>query len=195
MAGEEEQQTEPALFELETVVLAEPKRSRWRRYQGPALAVSTAHGPPLAQVTFFDDTHLVLTHTSGEPVLHIEQSEPSEFRFTDAADREIGHASAPRLFKSTQLKLSTAEGRQLLLARPGLPYSQWHLTETAPHENPAPEVLGRVTVSTVDSWIGLQQYVVETDPRLNAQDRRTVIAAVVCLHVLRRPPGAKASPA
>ncbi|MGW1752460.1 hypothetical protein ACWCRD_44100 [Streptomyces sp. NPDC002092] len=50
-------------------------------------------------------------------------------------------------------------------------------------------------MSTVDSWIGLQQYVVDMDPRLEAGDRRTVVAAAICLHLLRRPPGHTAAPA
>jgi len=50
-------------------------------------------------------------------------------------------------------------------------------------------------VSTIDSWIGLQQYVVEMDPRLDASQPCTVVASVVCLHLIRRPPGDSAAPA
>lgn len=187
--------TEPGLFELEAVVVAQPKRSRWRRYLGPALAVSTVKGTPLAKVTYTDDTHCVLTKTSGEFIVRIEQSGPVEFRFTDAADREVGSAGARGLVKTRQLSLQTEQGRRLLLTRPGLLYAEWHLTETGPEGGPAPEILGRVTVSTIDSWIGLQQYVVDMDARLDASERRTVVASVVCLHLLRRPPGASAAPA
>ncbi|MFF3878106.1 hypothetical protein [Streptomyces sp. NPDC001978] len=187
--------TEPGLFELEAVVVGQPKRSRWRRYVGPALAVSTVKGTPLAWVTYTDDTYSVLTKTSGEFIVRIEQFGPVEFRFTDAADREVGTAGAGGLIKTRQLSLQTEQGRQLLLTRLGLLYAEWHLTETDPEGGPAPEILGRVTVSTIDSWIGLQQYVVEMDPRLNASERRTVVASVVCLHLLRRPPGDSATPA
>ncbi|NUR02696.1 MAG: hypothetical protein HOY79_41070 [Streptomyces sp.] len=45
------------------------------------------------------------------------------------------------------------------------------------------------------SHIGLRQYVVDTGPRLEAGDRRTVLTAVICLHLLRRPPGDSAAPA
>ena len=187
--------TEPGLFGLEALVVGQPKRSWWRRYVGPALAVSTVEGTPLAWVTYTDDTFSVLTKTSGEFIVRIEQFGPAEFRFTDAEDREVGTAGARGLMKTRQLSLRTEQGRQLLLTRPGLLNVEWHLTETDPEEDPAPEILGRVTVSTIDSWIGLQQYVVETDPRLNASERRTVVASVVCLHLLRRPPGGSAAPA
>ncbi|MFJ9756497.1 hypothetical protein [Streptomyces sp. NPDC101149] len=187
--------TEPGLFELETVVVGQPRRSRWRRYVGPALAVSTVEGTPLAWVTYTDDTYSVLTTTSGEFVVRIEQFGPVEFRFTDAADREVGTAGALGLIKTRQLSLRTEEGRHLLLTRPGLLNAEWQLTETDPERDPTPEILGRVTVSTIDSWIGLQQYVVETDPGLEASERRTVVASIVCLHLLRRPPGGSAAPA
>ncbi|MET8450869.1 hypothetical protein [Streptomyces sp. NPDC005209] len=187
--------TEPGLFELESVVVGQPKRSRWRRYVGPALAVSTVEGAPLAWVTFTDDTYCVLTTTSGEFIVRIEQFGPVEFRFTDAADREVGTAGASGLVKTRQLSLRTEQGRQLLLTRLGLVSTEWHLTETDPQGGPTPEILGRVTVSTIDSWTGLQQYVVEMAPSLDACERRTIVASVVCLHQLRRPPGASASPA
>lgn len=186
---------EPGLFELETVVVGQPKRSRWRRYLGPALALSPATGAPLAWVTYTDDTCSVLTHTSGQFLVGIEQFGPTEFRFTDSADQEVGTADARGLVKTRQLTLRTEQGRQLLLTRPGLLNTEWHLTETDPGSDPAPEILGRVRVSTIDSWIGLQQYVVEMGPSLNASERRTVIASVVALHLLRRPPGDHTTPA
>ncbi|MFI7503978.1 hypothetical protein ACIBVL_36965 [Streptomyces sp. NPDC049687] len=186
--------TEPGLFELEAVVVGQPKRSRWRRYMGPVLAVSTVKGTPLAWVTYTDGTYSVLTETSGEFLFRIEKFGSAKFRFTDAAGREVGTAGARGLIKTRQLSLQTEQGRPLLLTRPGLPYTEWHLTETDPDGGPAPEILGRVTVSTIDSWIGLQQYVVEMDPRLDADERRTVVASVVCLHLLRRPPGDSTAP-
>ncbi|MGW7242775.1 hypothetical protein [Streptomyces sp. NPDC054804] len=182
------------LFELESVVVGQPKRSWWRRYTGPGLVLSTATGTPLGHVTYTDDAHSVLTGTSGEFIVRIEQFGPARFRFVDAADREVGTVDAHGLVKSRRLGLRTEGGRRLLLARPGLLYAEWHLTETDPEAGPAPEILGRVTVSTIDSWIGLQQYVVEVDARLDASDRRTVVASVVCLHLLRRPPGDTATP-
>lgn len=185
---------EPGLFELEAVVVGQPKRSRWRRYVGPALTVCTVKGTPLAQVTYTDDTHSVLTETSGGFIVGIEQFGPVEFRFTDAADREVGTAGARGIVKTRQLSLRTEQGRRLLLTRLSLLHTEWHLTESDPEGGPAPETLGRVTVSTIDSWIGLQQYVVETDPRLDASERRTVVASVVCLHLLRRPPGDSTTP-
>ncbi|MFS4096338.1 hypothetical protein [Streptomyces sp. AF1A] len=187
--------TEPGLFECDAVVVAQPRRSRWRRYVGPDLTVSTVEGAPLAQVTCTDETFSVLTEASGGFVVRIEHSGPAEFRFTDSADREVGTAAAPGLARTRQLSLRTERGRPLLLTRPGLLHAEWHLTETDPEEVPAPEILGRVTVSTIDAWIGLQQYVVDMEPRLDACERRTVVAAVVCLHLLRRPPGRSTAPA
>ncbi|MFE9094371.1 hypothetical protein [Streptomyces sp. NPDC007264] len=195
MAGEGRPIAEPGLFDLEAVVVGQPKRSRWRRYVGPALAVSPVEGTPLAWVTYTDDTHSVLTKTSGESVVRIEQFGPAEFRFTDARDREVGTVAARGLMKTLRLSLETEQGRRLLLTRPGLPSTEWHLTQTGQEGGPAPGTLGRVTVSTIDPWIGLQQYVVEMDPRLDASERRTVVASVVCLHRLRRPPGGSTAPA
>ncbi|MFJ9147956.1 hypothetical protein ACIRP7_07745 [Streptomyces sp. NPDC102270] len=151
--------------------MAQPKRSRWRRYTGPALTVSTVEGTLLAHVTHTDDTHSVLTKASGECLVRIEQFEPATFRFTDDTGRAAGTASAGTFIRT------------------------WQLTETDPHRSPVPEVLGRVTVSTHDGWIGLQQYLVETSAGLDAAERRTVIASVVCLHLLRRPPGGSNAPA
>lgn len=180
---------EARLFALQAVVVAQPKRSRWRRYVGPVLAVSTVEGTPLAHVTETDDTHHLLTAASGEFLLHIEQFGPAEFRFDDASGREVGTVSTGRFVKTAQLLLRTEGGRSLFLTRRGQLSIEWQLTETDPYSGPAPEVLGRVTVSTIDMWIGLQQYVVETGPGLDGSERRTVVAAVVCLHLLRRPPG------
>jgi hypothetical protein len=186
---------EAGLFALEAVVVGQPKRSRWRRYLGPALAVSTVEGTPLARVTYTDDTHCLMTDASGERVVRIEQFGPAEFRFTDATDREVGTPSTGRFAKTWQLRLGTVQGRRLFLTRRGPLSTEWQLTETDPDQGPAPEVLGRVTVSTVDAWIGLQQYIVETAPALDTSERRTVIASVVCLHLLRRPPGSSSAPA
>ena len=199
MAGEELPMPESGLFELETVVVGQPKRSRWRSYKGPALIVSTVEGTPLALVNHLDDTNYLLTAASGEFIAHIKrrtsygQFGPVRFRFTDVADREIGTAVAQGLVKRRQLSLRTERGRQLLLTWRGYSSIEWHLTETDPEQLPTPAILGTVTVSTIDSWLGLQQYVVETDSRLDASERRTVIASVVCLHLIRRPPGGEAS--
>ncbi|MFF5143374.1 hypothetical protein ACFY6U_27180 [Streptomyces sp. NPDC013157] len=190
---------EPDLFALEAVVVGQPKRSKWRTYRGPALAASTVEGTPLAEVTDIDHLHFVLTRTSGEVVVRIEkrswgepfqQFGPVRFHFADGADREIGTAGARGLVKSRQLSLRTEQGRRLLLTRLSAASVEWRLTEADPESgDPAPEILGRVEVSTIDPWLGLQQYVVEMTPRLDASERRTFVASVVCLHLIRRPPG------
>ncbi|MFD4502039.1 hypothetical protein [Streptomyces sp. NPDC058457] len=193
--------TQPDLFALEAVVVAQPKRSKWRRYTGPVLAVSTVEGTPLAQVTDVNHKHFFLTETSGEFIVRIEkrswfdpfeQFGPVRFHFMDfidGADREVGTAAARGLVKSRQLSLRTERGRRLLLTRQGQLSVEWHLTEADPAGGPAPEILGRVTVSTIDSWTGLQQYDVEMTHHLDASERQTVVASVVCLHLIRRPPG------
>ncbi|MEU0941400.1 hypothetical protein ABZ379_01190 [Streptomyces canus] len=192
---------ESDLFAQEALVVAQPKRSRWRRYTGPALTVSTVEGTLLAHVTLTDDTRHLLTRASGECVVRIEKSSrfgqfgPVRFRFTDSAAREAGTVDARGPVKTWQLSLLTAHGRTLLLTRRGLLSTEWLLTESDPHRTPAPEVLGRVTVSTIDGWLGLQQYSVVTDPRLDTSERGTVVASVVCLHLLRRPPDSSSAPA
>lgn len=193
--------TQPGLFELEAVVVGQPKRSRWRRYTGPALAVSTVEGTRLAHATNIDDTHWLLTTTAGEFIVGIKRFSQSgqfgtvRFQFTDAKDGAAGTANARGLVKTRQLSLQTERGRPLFLTRQGHLSDEWQLADTGPEQNPAPESLGRVTVSTIDAWLGLQQYLVETDPRLDASERRTVVASVVCLHLLRRAPGGSATPA
>lgn len=193
--------TESGLFELETVVVGQPKRSRWRSYKGPWLTVSTVEGALLAQVTHTDDTRFLLTRTSGELITEIArhagfaQFGSVRFRFTDPADREVGSAVARGLVKTRQLSVQTERGRRLFLTRLGHLSDEWCLTETDPEQSPAPEVLGRVTVSSVDAWLGLQRYVLEMAPGLDAGERRTVVVSTVCLHLLRRPPGDSASPA
>jgi hypothetical protein len=192
--------TEPGLFELEAVVVGQPERSRWRRYEGPALAVSTVEGTLLAQVTHTDDTRSLLADTSGECIVRIErrswfgQLGPVRFHFTDGADLEVGTAVTPAVMKTLRLTLQTEQGRRLLLTRWGHMSPEWLLTETDPRRSPEPEILGRVTVSSGDARLGLQRYVVETNSRLDASERRTVVASVVCLHLLRRPPGDSAAP-
>ncbi|MEU0413177.1 hypothetical protein ABZ307_35925 [Streptomyces griseorubiginosus] len=185
------------LFALETVVVGQPKRSWWRRYLGPVLAVSTVEGTPLGDVTLTDDTHCFLTTASGECVLRVEQSGPAEFRLATGTGREFGTLSTGRFVKTAQLRLRTERGRPLFLTRRGQLSAEWQLTETdpAPISAPAPTVLGRVTMSTIDAWIGLQRYLIETVPGLDGSERRTVLAAVVCLHLLRRPPGSSSAPA
>jgi hypothetical protein len=181
-------------FALETVVVTQPKRSRWRRYRGPALAVSTVEGTQLALLTHTDDTNSLLTDTSGRFLVHVNrrasygQFGPVRFRFTDVTHREIGTARTHGLIKSRQLSLQTEEGRPLLLTRRGYTSTEWQVTETDPEQSPASEILGRVTVSSIDAVLGLQQYVVETDARLDTSERRTAILSVVCLHLVRRPP-------
>ncbi|MEU5117975.1 hypothetical protein [Streptomyces asoensis] len=183
------------LFDSAAVVVEQPRRSWWRRYRGPALTVATVEGTELARITFTDHSRSLLTTSSGTLVVRIDrhtrfgQFGTVRFRFTGAAGEEIGAVTARGLVKTRHLGLRTEGGRPLLLTRPGQLYREWQLTETDPEEVPAPVILGRVTVSTVDAWIGLQRYLVETDPGLDASERRTVVAAVVCLHLLRRPPG------
>ncbi|MFI5963293.1 hypothetical protein ACIA8J_14075 [Streptomyces asoensis] len=182
------------LFDSAAVVVEQPRRSWWRRYRGPALTVATVEGTELARVTFTDHSCSLLTTSSGGLVVRIDrhtrfgQFGTVRFRFTGAAGEEIGAVTARGLVKTRQL-VRTEGGRPLLLTRLGQLYREWQLTETDPEEVPAPVILGRVTVSTVDALIGLQRYVVETDPGLDASERRTVVASVVCLHLLRRPPG------
>ncbi|WP_460060957.1 hypothetical protein [Streptomyces sp. YKOK-I1] len=194
--------TEPDLFEWSAVVVRQPQRSWWRLYKGPVLAVSTVEGTPLAEVISADDTDFLLADRSGEFIVRIERQagfgpwSPVDFRFTDAEGREVGCARASGPAKTRQLSFRTEGCRPLFLTRLAHLAIEWRLTETDPLRAgaPEPESLGRVTVSTVDLWRGWQQYVVETTPRLDTSERQTFIALVVCLHVLRRPPGDSSAP-
>ncbi|MEU1184553.1 hypothetical protein ABZ464_44465 [Streptomyces sp. NPDC005820] len=187
--------TEPDLFEVAVVVVRQPKRSWWRRYRGPELAVSTVEGTPLAEVTNTDDTDFLLAQVSGEFIVRIEKHarfgpmSPVHFRFIDAEGQEVGCARASGLVKTRQLSFRTERSRPLFLTWLAHLSVEWQLTETDPLRTPKPETLGRVTVSTVDPWLGLQQYVVEATRRLDTSERQTFLTMVICLHLLRRPPG------
>lgn len=99
---------------------------------------------------------LLLAKTSGECIVRIKrrsrfgQFGPVWFHFTDSADLEVGTAVARGVMKTLRLTLQTEQGRQLLLTRWGHLSAEWLLTETDPRRSPAPETLGRVTVSDVD---------------------------------------------
>ncbi|KUN84219.1 hypothetical protein [Streptomyces griseoruber] len=192
--------TEPDLSELTAVVVRQPKRSWWRRYRGPELTVSTVEGTPLAEVTNTDDTDFLLAHVSGEFIVRVKKHAgfasmgPVRFHLIDAEDHEVGRVRPSRLVKTRQLGFRTERSRPLFLTRLAHLAIEWQLTETDPLRTPEPESLGRVTVSTVDRWLGLQQYVVETTPRLDTSERQTFIAMVICLHLLRRPPGDSSAP-
>ncbi|MFJ8111788.1 hypothetical protein [Streptomyces sp. NPDC096132] len=191
----------PALFEPATLVVGQPRRSRWRRYVGPALAVSTVEGTLLAVVTQLTPSQYALREPSGPLVVRIRKRSrfgefwAARFHFTDAGGRDVGTAGARGLVKTAQLTLHTAQGRRLFLTRRSLLPGLWELTETDPEPNERPEPVGRVTARSADPWLGLQEYVVEMDARLEPAERRTLIASVVCLHLLRRPPGSSAATA
>jgi hypothetical protein len=118
---------------------------------------------------------LTVSTVEGTLLAHLTHSNDTHSVLTKPA----GTASAGTFIRSWQLSLQPERGRRLLLTR----------------RDRLSTVLGRVTVSTHDAWIGLQQYLVETSPGLDTAERRTVIASVVCLHLLRRPPGGSSAPA
>lgn len=189
--------TEPDLFGLTAVVVRQPKRSWWRRYRGPELAVATVEGTPLAEVTNIADRDFHLARMSGEFIVRIEKRarfgllpmSPTHFRFIDADGQEVGRARASGPVKTRQLSFQTERSRPLFLTRLAHLSAEWQLTETDPLRTPKPETLGRVTASTVDKLLGLQQYVAESTPLLDASERQTFLAMVICLHLLRWPPG------
>ncbi len=108
---------QPGLFELETVVVAQPKRSRWRRYGGPVLTLSTVEGERLAHVTHIDDSHWLITKTSGEFIAGITKRSrfgpfgAVRFHFTGTGNEQVGTAAAQGLVKTRQLSLQTGQKR------------------------------------------------------------------------------------
>ncbi|MER7958438.1 hypothetical protein [Streptomyces sp. NPDC096030] len=173
------------LFTLGTLILSEPKRPVLRRYRGPRMQVAAEDGRVLAHLHERGTFSYVLQDLEGRSVLGVDLVSGGaitrpRFRLTDGDGRPLGEAHAPgRVNRTRLLDLRTGSGA-LRLTRTAVMGRTWLV------EDDLDRAVGRVTVSTWRSMDGLQRYQVEPDPRAESEQRRLLVAATVCLQVIRR---------
>lgn len=173
------------LFTLGTLILSEPKRSVLRRCRGPKMHVGVEDGSVLAHLHECGTFAYVLQDLGGRPVLGVDLVSQGafarpRFRLTDGEGRPLGEAHAPgRVNRTRLLDVRTGSGA-LRLTRNAVMGRTWFV------QDQLDRAVGRVTVSTWRPLDGLQQYRVELDRRAGNEQRRLVVAATVCLQVIRR---------
>ncbi|MFJ7948980.1 hypothetical protein ACIQ6K_35965 [Streptomyces sp. NPDC096354] len=183
--GGDADDTVAELFSLGALILAQPRRPVLRRYHGPKMNLSAADGTVFGHLHEHGTYAYDVQDLKGRPLLRIDLISGAVFgrplfQLTDDRDRLIGEVqSHGRVLRARQLQVR-ARGGML------------HLTRHAPMgriwlvQDESGDRLGRVTASTVRSFDGLQQYAVELDRRVGAEQGRLIVAAVVCLQVVRR---------
>ncbi|MEU4269498.1 hypothetical protein [Streptomyces sp. NPDC026092] len=102
------------------------------------------------------------------------------FQVTDADGQPIGEVHAYGRIHHTRLLEIRAGSGALRLTRTALLGKTWLVRDSSGGE------VGRVTVSIVRSFDGLQGYRVDLDRQAGSEQRRLVVAAAVCLQVIRR---------
>ncbi|MFF4653505.1 hypothetical protein [Streptomyces sp. NPDC001380] len=190
------------LFTAPSVFLSQPKWSAFLTRRSPVLLVSAPDGTALGAVReeappgpLFEQLwaktgrRFLMRDASDIPLLHVEVVPGRygfgrrSFRFTDGGGRSVGEAKPKHaIWQSKELAVRTAEGTSLRLVLEDPPWSGWVVKDEAD------AVLGTVTTSTVESLTGAQRYTVESGAGLPPSGRRVVIAAVICLHLIRWPP-------
>ncbi|MCX5232796.1 hypothetical protein ABZY16_04940 [Streptomyces sp. NPDC006553] len=184
----EDDDTSPVhrLFGLDTVILAEPRRSVLRRYTGPKMHLVADDGRPLAHLQERGTFAYVLHDLDECPVLGVDLvsgrrgfARPA-FLMTGPGGDPIGTVRSPgRLHRTRLLDVRTAEGGTLRITRNAPLGRAWRVEDDG-------GVIAEVTVSTVRSLDGLQGYRVEFDRRARSEQRRLVVGGTVCLQVIRR---------
>ncbi|MEU4269399.1 hypothetical protein [Streptomyces sp. NPDC026092] len=173
------------LFTLGRLILAEPKRPVLRRYHGPRMHVAAEDGTVLAHLHERGTFAYVLQDLAGRSVLGVDLVSKGviarpRFRLTDGDGLPLGEARAPgRVNRTRRLDVRTGSGA-LRLTRTAVMGRTWLVHDQLDR------AVGRVTVSTWRSMDGLQRYEVEPDPRTESEQRRLLVAATVCLQVIRR---------
>lgn len=173
------------LFSLDGVILAQPRRPILRSYHGPRMNLSSADGTVFGHLHKRGEYEYTVRDLKSRALLSIDLVSGAAFgrplfQLADGQDRRIGEVQTQgRVFRTRLLHVRT-EGGTLRLTR-NAPMGRIWLVE-----DDADVRLGRVTVSTVRSFDGLQQYAVELDQRAGAGQGRLIVAAVVCLQVVRR---------
>lgn len=193
--GGDADDTVAELFGLDALILAQPRRPILRSHHGPKMHLSAADGTVLGHLHERGTYAYSVQDLGGRPLLRIRLISGAAFgrplfHLADGRDRPIGEVrSRGRMLRAGLLQVRT-DGRTLHLTR-NAPAGRMWLVQDDAHDR-----LGRVTASTVRSFDGLQQYAVELDRRAGAEQRRLIVAAVVCLQVVRRwIGGSEANPA
>lgn len=174
------------VFGLDVVILAEPRRSVLRAYHGPKMHLAADDGTVLAHLHERGPFTYALRDLGNRPLLGVDLVSGRglgrpRFRLTDARSCQIGEVYAPGRINHTRLlDIRTGNGDALRLTRTALMGKIWLVRD---HLDVG---VGRVTVSTVRSFDGLQQYRVELDRHAPSEQRRLAVAATVCLQVIRR---------
>ncbi|MFD9030994.1 hypothetical protein ACFVZW_07580 [Streptomyces sp. NPDC059567] len=183
--GGDELEPVDELFSLRTVILAEPRRSLLRTYHGPKMHLAAEDGTVLAHLhergTFaYALRGLGNRHLLGVDLVSRRALARPRFQLTDAGGRPIGEVYAPGRVNHTRLLDIRSGNDTLRFTRTALLGKTWLVRDHIDCE------VGRVTVSSVRSLDGLQQYRVESDRSAGSEQRRLIVAATVCLQVIRR---------
>ncbi|MFF5922733.1 hypothetical protein ACFY8C_31090 [Streptomyces flavochromogenes] len=187
MSGSDDASPVHRLFGLDTVILAEPKRSVLRRYTGPKMHLMTEDGTALAHLQERGAFAYVLHDPDDCPILGVDLvsgrggfARPA-FLMTGPGGDPIGKVRSPgHLHRTRLIDIQTAEHGTLRITRNALLGKVWRV------EDNGGGVIAEVTVSTVRSLDGLQGYRVEFDRRARSEQRRLVVGGTVCLQVIRR---------
>ncbi|MFE5943116.1 hypothetical protein [Streptomyces sp. NPDC056480] len=183
------------LFGLDTVILAEPRRSLLRRYTGPKMHMAAEDGTVLAHLQERGTFSYVLRDLDERPVLGVDLvsgrggfARPG-FLVTGPASELIAEVRSPGRLRHARLlvvrtaeqgTLRTAEQGTLRITRNALLGRAWRV------EDDRDRLIAEVTVSTVRSLDGLQGYRVSFDRQAGSEQRRLVVGGLVCLQVIRR---------
>ncbi|MFB7543040.1 hypothetical protein ACFC0N_24540 [Streptomyces zaomyceticus] len=175
------------LFGLDTVILAEPRRSVLRRYTGPKMHMAAEDGTVLAHLRERGTFAYVLHDLDEHPVLGVDLvsgrggfARPS-FLVTDPEGDLMAEVRSPgRLNHSRLLVVRTTEQGTFRITRNALLGRAWRV------EDDRDGVIAEVAVSTVRSLDGLQGYRVAFDRQAGSEQRRLVVGGLVCLQVIRR---------
>ncbi|MFF9012379.1 hypothetical protein ACF09C_05310 [Streptomyces sp. NPDC014870] len=174
-------------FGLDTVILAEPRRSVLRRYVGPRMHMAAEDGTVLAYLDERGTFAYVLHDLDDRPLLRVDLlsgrggfTRPG-FRVTGPEGDPIGEVrAAGRLHHTRLLDVGTPQSGTLRITRNALLGRAWRVWDDSDG------LVAEVTASTVRAFDGLQGYRVAFDPRTGIEQRRLVVGATVCLHVIRR---------
>lgn len=170
-----------------TVILTEPRRPILRPWHGPRMHLLAADGTVLAHLHEPVGFGYVLRDLADRPVLAVDLVSGKglarpRFQVSDPGGAPIGEVRSPHRSSHTRLlEIRTEDGTGTLrVTRNAFMGRTWSVRDRHDGET------GRLTVSTARAFDGLQQYRVELDGHADREQRLLVVAAAVCLQVIRR---------
>ena len=175
------------LFGLEAVNLVEPRRPIVGRYRGPKMDLSAKDGAVLGHLVERGKHAYAYTlqDLAAQPLLRIDRISKASaarlvFRLADGQDRPLGEVrTRGSVVRTRQLEVR-AEAGTLRLTRNAPMRGTWLVRDDADDQ------LGLIRASAARSLADIQRYAVELDQRTGPEQRRLILAAVVCLQVVRR---------